>query len=119
MPIHNIRRGSSMLYMYKIDVGCSLKWFTASAQIKWYCFKTSMTHVIRQQFSKIGENIVVVMDGVMIYLYDQAKNQEKYNKTLNVKKIDVGRSLEWFYSLNTRVEVSFTQVHHLAFQPAH
>ena len=53
------------MYMYKIDVGCSLKWFTASAQIKWYCFKASMTRVIRQQFSKIGENICGG-DGVMM-----------------------------------------------------
>jgi len=72
-----------MLYMYKIDVGCSLKWFTASAQIKWHCFKASMTHVIRQQFSKIGENICGG-DGVMIYLYVQAQHQKKYNKTLNI-----------------------------------
>jgi hypothetical protein len=34
MPIHNIRRGSNMLYTYKKDIGCSLKWFTASAQKK-------------------------------------------------------------------------------------
>ena len=68
--IHNIRRSSNMLYMYKIDAGCSLKWFTASAQIKWYCFKASMTRVIRQ-FSKLGENICGG-DGVMIYLYVQA-----------------------------------------------
>jgi len=60
-----------------IDVGCSLKWVTTSAQIKWYCFKTSMTRVIRQ-FSKIGG------DGVMIYLYVQAQHQKKYNKTLNI-----------------------------------
>jgi len=68
--------------MYKIDVGCSLKWFTASAQIKWYFFKASMTRVIRQ-LSKIGENICGG-DGVMIYLYVQAQNQKKYNKTLNI-----------------------------------
>ena len=66
-----------MLYTYKIDIGCILKWFTASAQIKWYCFKTSMTRVIRQ-FSKIGG------DGVMIYLHVQAQHQKKYNKTLNI-----------------------------------
>ncbi len=85
MPIHNFLRGSNILYMYKIDVGCSLKWFTASAQIKWYCFKASMTRVIRQQFSKIGENICGG-DGVMIYLYVQAQhqNQKKYNKTVNI-----------------------------------
>jgi hypothetical protein len=77
-----------------------------------------MTRVIRQ-FSKIGEtNCGGDGDGVMIYLYVQAQNQKKYNKTLNIDKIDVGCSLEWFYSLNTSVVVSFTQVHHLAFQPA-
>jgi len=26
MPSQNIRRSSNMLYMYKIDVGCSLKY---------------------------------------------------------------------------------------------
>ena len=85
MPIHNIRRGSSMLYMYKIDVGCSLKWFTASAQIKWYSFKVSMTRVIRQQFSKIGENLCGG-DGVsvMIYVYIQTQHQKKYNKILSI-----------------------------------
>ena len=71
-----------MLYMYKIDVGCSLKWLTASAQIKWHCFKVSMTRVIRQQLSKIGENICGG-DSVMIYLYVQAQHQKKYNMTLN------------------------------------
>ena len=75
-----------------------------------------MTHVIRK-FSKIEETNCGG-DGVMIYLYVQAQNQKKYNKTLNIEKIDVGCSLEWFYSLNTSVVVSFTQVHHLAFQPA-
>jgi hypothetical protein len=68
--------------MYKIDVGCSLKWLTASAQIKWHCFKVSMTRVIRQQLSKIGENICGG-DSVMIYLYVQAQHQKKYNMTLN------------------------------------
>jgi hypothetical protein len=92
MPIHNIRRSSNILNVYKIDVGCSLKWFTASAQIKWYCFKASMTHVIRQ-FSKIGE-IICDGDGVMIYLYVQAQHQKKYNKTLKKLKIDVGCSLQ-------------------------
>jgi hypothetical protein len=53
--------------MYKIDVGCSLKWFTASAQIKWYCFKASMTRVLIRQFSKIEENICGG-DGVMIFI---------------------------------------------------
>ncbi len=67
-------------------------WFTASAQIKWYCFKASMTRVIRP-FSKIGENICSG-DGVMIYLYVKAQHQKKYNETLNIKKIDVGSSLE-------------------------
>ena len=75
-----------------------------------------MTHVIRQ-FSEIGETNCGG-EGVMIYLYVQAQNQKKYNKTLNIEKIDVRCSLEWFYGLNTSVVVSFTQVHHLAFQPA-
>jgi len=74
MPIHNIRRSSNMLYMYKIDVGCSLKWFTASAQIKWYCYKASMTRVI-SQFSKIGENNCGG-DGVMIYLCPSTTSEE-------------------------------------------
>ena len=39
----------------------------------------------------------------MIYLYVQAQNQKKYNKTLNIEKIDVGCSLEWLYGLNTSV----------------
>jgi hypothetical protein len=69
--------------MYKIDVGCSLKWFTASAQIKWYCFKASMTRVLIRQFSKIEENICGG-DGVMIYLYVHAQHQKKYKKTLNI-----------------------------------
>jgi hypothetical protein len=78
-----------------------------------------MTRVIRQQFSKIGENLCGG-DGVsvMIYVYIQAQHKKKYNKILNIYKIDVGCSLECFYSLNTRVVVSFKQVHHLAFQPA-
>jgi hypothetical protein len=75
-----------------------------------------MTHVNRQS-SKIGENNCGG-EGVMIYLYVQAQNQKKYNKTLNIEKIDVGCSLEWFYGLNTSVVVSFTQVHHKAFKPA-
>ena len=51
--------------MYKIDVGCSLKWFAASAQIKWYCFKASMTRVIRQ-FSKIGgDGVIVIGHGIL------------------------------------------------------
>jgi hypothetical protein len=60
-----------------------------------------MTCVIRQ-FSKIGETNCGG-DGVMIYLYVQAQNQKKYNKTLNIEKIDVGCSLEWLYGLNTSV----------------
>ena len=83
MPIHNFLRGSNILYMYKIDVGCSLKWFTASAQIKWYCFKVSMTRVIRQQFSKIGGNICGG-DSVMIYLYVQAQHQKRLKHVVYV-----------------------------------
>jgi len=30
----------------------------------------------------------------MIYLYVKAQHQKKYNETLNIKKIDVGSSLE-------------------------
>ena len=44
-----------------------------------------MTRVIRQQFSKIGENLCGG-DGVsvMIYVYIQAQHQKKYNKILSI-----------------------------------
>jgi len=33
MPIYNIKRCPLILYMFKIDVAFSLKWFTASTQV--------------------------------------------------------------------------------------
>ncbi len=40
MPIHNCVRCPNTLYMYDMDVGCSLKGFTASKIVWWDHFHT-------------------------------------------------------------------------------
>ena len=113
MKIHNCLRCSNTLYMYYIDVGCSLKGSTASMIAYWDHFHT----YIIWDFSKLSQiwGNLCGGNGVSVLSYPHPQ-LFKVLKHLIYVWHGCGMQFERFYSLNDSVLGSFPHWHHLGFQ---
>ncbi len=114
MPIHSLRRCSNISYMYDIDMGCSLKGFTASAKMLWYGLHTC----IRKDFSQLSQIWGSGCNGNGVIVKPYAHPQpEKVLKHLTYEWHGHGMQFERFYSFSQNVVAWFAHLHQVGFQP--
>ncbi len=115
MPIHNCLKCSNTIYMYDIDVGCSLKGSTASTIAYWDHF---YIYIILDfsQVSQIWGNLCGG-NGVSVLPYPHPQLLKVFKHLIHVWH-GYGMQFERFYSysLSDSVLRSFPHLHHLGFQ---
>jgi len=116
MPIHNRCRCLNTLYMYDMDVGCSLKGSTASTIAQLHRLHTYITEGF-SQLSQIWTKVYICGDN------DVSVQPHAHPQPLQVLKhliyvwYGCGIHLEWFYSFNCSIVTWFAHFHSLGFQP--
>jgi hypothetical protein len=113
IPIHNCLRCSNTVYMYDINVRCSLKGSTASAIA--YC--DSFHIYIIYDFSQLSHIWGNLCGGNSMNVLSYAHPQLfKVFKHLIYVRHRCGMQFERFYPLNDSVVGSFPHLHHIWFQ---
>ncbi len=95
MTIHNCRRCKLTLYMYAMNVRCSLKlkWFTASTLVWWHHFQLVVYHLYFQPTLQNWDNIC---GGNMVWgcIHLPILNWSRWSYTLHMYYMNVGYSLK-------------------------
>ncbi len=98
MPIHNCLRCSNTLYMYDVDVECSLKGSTASMIGYWDHFHTYIIYTNLKELSQIWGN-VSGGNGMNVLPYAHTQLFKVFQHLIYVSH-RCGMQFERFYSLN-------------------